>query len=476
MVVYKDGQCVQVPDPEEVVEKRPKKRPVTTRMIEANRRNSKKSTGPTTESGKSVSRFNGVRHGQASLELHFLPNEDRAAFFATVDRWCEQRGVTTEDEYACVVNAVFSQLVKSRTTKAQVLAITERIDEINDHFAEQKAAKARDMLDNLKARPWHTVMELMNLSAGCSLLINEFTALKERLTTHYAFEVTQREQAIRLGGHRPKELFTDKVVMEINRSYLGALKGSGGFNAAQAANALMYDRPKEISKSEFERKLETLVSALPTIEAGHAKLQKYVDRWISKLTKRRKLMKLREAREKQTAIGMAPCEVSHEGQLRSRYLTQADRTFNAALKMMLTLKADRRKYGPEVDDPAPAPVASPDADGAPAPGDVATEPERAVTVSDPPAPADVASPAPEVASGPIAIDPEPMVLALVNVEKPSEAVTTQVVAPIAGNDPIPAAPAGLDAAASLIEPDPLVDVIERFQREIARLREYDHLE
>ena len=72
----------------------------------------------------------------------------------------------------------------------------------------------------------------MNSSYGCAFLIDEFSALSDRLATHYSFEVSQREHALRIGGHRPKELFTNKVVREFNRSYFGSLRGPGGFTAA----------------------------------------------------------------------------------------------------------------------------------------------------------------------------------------------------------------------------------------------------
>jgi hypothetical protein len=47
-------------------------------------------------------------------------------------------------------------------------------------------------------------------------------------------------------GHRPKELFIDKVVAELNLSYLGSLKGFNGFTDAMAANAFIYDRPEDM--------------------------------------------------------------------------------------------------------------------------------------------------------------------------------------------------------------------------------------
>ena len=56
------------------------------RQIEANRRNARKSTGPTTEQGKQSSRCNAVRHGlTAETDIGALEDaEDYRVFEATI--------------------------------------------------------------------------------------------------------------------------------------------------------------------------------------------------------------------------------------------------------------------------------------------------------------------------------------------------------------------------------------------------------
>lgn len=51
-------------------------------QIEANRRNSQRSTGPRTEAGKARSRRNALRHGLAARTLIVAPGEDEADFAA----------------------------------------------------------------------------------------------------------------------------------------------------------------------------------------------------------------------------------------------------------------------------------------------------------------------------------------------------------------------------------------------------------
>ena len=395
--------CEWVSETEEESKKTKKKRCVTTAMIDANRKNATKSTGPKPES-LDRTRFNGVRHGMASREIMFIDGENPDEFWAEVNLWCKERGARTADERNSIVTAVYSVWVKARAINSQVHAVNQAIANINDHFFEQTEAEVRELFDDLKAKPEVVVTALMNSSSGCAFLIDQFSALRDRLTTHYCFEVSQREHALRMGGHRPKELFTDKVVAELNRSYFGSIRGPGGFTAAGVANALIYDRPDDISLGEFERRLERTILDLPTIEDGQAECQRYVNRWMAQLAERKELMGYREEKRKQAAIGQARSDVSADGQILFRYMTQSDRTYNAAMKMLLSLKADRRKYGGDDDD---------ESEPEEAPGAELSQEENS---------------APEFASEPVEIEPEPAVVPAVDDEKPSEAVTTEVAA------------------------------------------------
>ena len=57
----------------------------TDAQINANRQNSRKSTGPRTEAGRNRSRFNAVKHGFRA-EKAILPDEDPAALQERLDR------------------------------------------------------------------------------------------------------------------------------------------------------------------------------------------------------------------------------------------------------------------------------------------------------------------------------------------------------------------------------------------------------
>src|SRR5262249_23501211 len=56
------------------------------KRIRANRRNARKSIGPKTEAGKSISKMNALKHG-LDAETLILPGEDEPAFQARLDSW-----------------------------------------------------------------------------------------------------------------------------------------------------------------------------------------------------------------------------------------------------------------------------------------------------------------------------------------------------------------------------------------------------
>jgi hypothetical protein len=166
--------------------------------------------------------------------------------------------------------------------------------------------------------------------------------------------VTQRHEFLFLSGRRPVDLFRDPMVFELDRLYLGAISGPGSFTAAEAANALLHDRPEEMSTEEFERRLEPMVENLPTVADGHAALVALVDRTIAELTERLELVGLREDRDLALDEVIARADVSHDGVLRERYDSMATRDQHASLREFCRLKELRHKHGegdPEPQEP-----------------------------------------------------------------------------------------------------------------------------
>ena len=296
--------CDWVNEPDEEPEKVPRKRFTTDARAAASRANGAKSKGPTSDTGRTKVKFNAVQHGAACKEIIFLKGEDEPAFWAKVDRIVAEQGAEGELEVEAITTAAYSRVTKLRAINGQAIAVNERMAQIEDHFDDAKQVEVRDLIPQVAEAPDVTVTKLMNSTRGCAF-IREFTSLEQRLLVNHSFEVSQREYALQLAGHRPDELFTDPVVRDLNRSYLGSLQGPGFFTPAMAANALMYDRPEAITETEFTRRMEPFVTDLVSVEQGWAELKKYVHDHIKRLQERMELIGYREERQLNAAIGSA---------------------------------------------------------------------------------------------------------------------------------------------------------------------------
>jgi hypothetical protein len=344
----------QSPHPEDKAKPR---RPISAAKHAANIANAKRSTGPTSITGKLVASANGVSHGMTCKTLVFLPGESRAEFDSEVARWARQRGAVTEPEITCIETAVYCRYKQCRARNAQGAAGTRAINNVANEYHDRTAEEVRALLPLLPTDPAGVVQLLRKTSQGCSYLLNQFIFISSRLDTHSAFEVSQRREFLFLSGRRPVDLFRDPMVFELDRLYLGAISGPGSFTAAEAANALLHDRPEEMSEEEFERRLEPMVENLPTVADGHAALVALVDRSIAELTERRELVGLREERDLALDEVIARADVSRDGALRERYDGMATRDQHASLREFCRLKELRHKYGegdPEHEEPAQA--------------------------------------------------------------------------------------------------------------------------
>ncbi len=118
----------------------------TRAQVRANRKNSKKSTGPRTTSGKAAVAGNACRHGLSGA-FTILAHEDRAEFQALLDKYRAEFKVTTEDETFLV-----ETMVQSRWTLARARRIEGHLldqlsgqpieDDPNARIAAQIAAKS----------------------------------------------------------------------------------------------------------------------------------------------------------------------------------------------------------------------------------------------------------------------------------------------------------------------------------------------
>ena len=275
--------------------------------------------------------------------------------------------------------------------------------------------------------------------------IREFTSIKERLVTHRSFEISQRAYCLQLAGHRPDELFTDPVVRDLNRSYLGSLRGPGGFTIDMAANALMYDRPEGVKETEYTRRMEPFVRDLVSVEQGHAELKKFVRDRIERLKERKELMGYREERELKAALKAAAVAVRwRRGEEAASH--QPERSYvhhgRSPAAGAEAGAAETRGRG---------------AGGNQSPRYSGFKPRSRASRN---------------GSDGAEMDPQPGVIPAVNEQSQNEPQTTQVVDPVAANRPGTPAPVVFTLTPAPYNHAAAVALVEKHQKEFDHLREY----
>src|SRR3954463_2846615 len=102
------------------------KREISPARLAANRANSKRSTGPRTPRGKSVSKMNGLVHGMRA-ESEVLPGEDADELRRRHEVWADELGAETEAERCLVRAAVNASWRIDRCRGAEAAALTRRV-------------------------------------------------------------------------------------------------------------------------------------------------------------------------------------------------------------------------------------------------------------------------------------------------------------------------------------------------------------
>ena len=359
-------------------------------------------------------------------------------------RRIEERGVTSTEETDLIISVAYSRVTKARAINSNAAAINEEQARIRDQFADGNVQQTRKQIDRLATEPDIAVDELSKTTSGCVWLIGQFQLLLEQLDAYCSTEVSQRGYALKLGGHRPDELFVDKDVFDFNQCYFGGISGPGSFTADGAGNALRHDRPSTMSYEELVRRLEPMVSDLPTLEEGQQRMWEYFEKEIARLTERKKLVESREARRLHAALQEAQAPVDRAAVTRARYSADSDRVMFSGIRLLEAIKKERRKHGD--DDPEP-----------PTDSGVQTEPVADSAPSD--EPRETAQDHDEIqGSDPVGSSlVEAFAEALTQTETGdlrNDAVESQVVDGIGGNEAIPATPDSTPGTDGRLRPRP----------------------
>jgi hypothetical protein len=174
---------------------------ISQRKLEANRRNSAKSTGPRTAEGKAKVKFNALTHGLTAATV-VLPHEDEKAYQHRLEAWMGDLKPPGEPGRYLVERAVRISWQLDRADTAEQARLVRRIEDAHRLFADGGPEPAEILFARLvgmeEAQPAHSpgsrregpvtvnspallLIALESSAAGCRRLIDEWTRILDWL-------------------------------------------------------------------------------------------------------------------------------------------------------------------------------------------------------------------------------------------------------------------------------------------------------
>ena len=278
----------------------------TKEQLAANRKNSRKSTGPKSPAGKDKSKLNRLTHGLRA-EQFVLPSEDAAEFQTFVDAWMADWKPRTMARAQLVKEAAVAAWRKERCVRSESTRLGRRIRETMAMWRTGEDQKVEKLVAALDESPYESVAALSATRAGVERLIAMWTEIAEAATPDGWDDVDAHHfRVISLQGLTPEDDEADLLRESSWRLYLR--------NAPEGSTPP--DQPDPLDDAEAEE-VSAALRALAAEEL--ANLRKVVDRLPDETSSW-----LRQAE----ASAMLP---QKEDVLLLRYESQRSREFHRAL-------------------------------------------------------------------------------------------------------------------------------------------------
>jgi len=251
-------------------------------QIAANRRNAKKSTGPS-EAAKAWTRLNGLKHGLRA-QTQILPNEDPQELQELKETWVNSlmpRDPAEDELVLDVVNAYWLHRRAERAVFEHLKAPFEQADEreedrvavdIKRLFRDARGPHPMYALSSANCGgpytssttepedpndPSKLVKGLEASEKGCRALIGHWRMLRERLESGFEWQSQDRLKGIRMLGRQPVEVVEDQRVWMI---YVGSF----ALHPAGKDNAFL-DLKADMGAIDFAAFLERIRSRWPLL-------------------------------------------------------------------------------------------------------------------------------------------------------------------------------------------------------------------
>jgi hypothetical protein len=347
----------------------------TEAQIEANRRNSQRSTGLHSEQGKNRSRFNALGHGCRANVL-VLPTEDFGEYEQEANAWklsWQPRNPVEEFLVDQVVN--LSWLAK-RIDRAQTARLAGRIHrgEVDGADREQETVielgqqlfrdacgpgalwlplnTAESSADADTPRvsdysvdddhPQRLVHRLQETGSGCQWLLDQWADLRALLERGVAWLAPDKLKAVRLLGRQPIDALD---TLDVARVYLASnvLLNQGGDPFQEILNELAPDEAPVYASYMEQRRYDAL--APQDAAAARQWLLELVDRTTERLRLKADVLRELAELDAEYAADRLSWDESPEGERLRRYDLSCNRTLLRMFELLLKV----RRTGQELD-------------------------------------------------------------------------------------------------------------------------------
>jgi hypothetical protein len=346
---------------------------ISPQKLEANRKNSTRSTGPTSVFGKLRSSLNALKHG-ATAQTPVLPGEDPALFEARVDAYKADLQPRNTLENEMVERMALMSTQYDRANRVDVARMAENVLTVPDLAAKSLELEAdalgqrlffdrrgplqqypnREYLFNQPRTSWsglavdpddpaRLVKQLEFTGPGCRLLLARWAELRTRLeTTGECWQSPEKLMAIRLLGRQPLDAAD---VREVTQVFLAChvLDPQHKHAFFELTCELDEDEFKQYDKRLKGRNLDAMRPTDAT--AARAMLLGLVDRAMDRLRPLAEAHRLREEKVAALRPAMVAFDDSAEGERQRRQAMACERGIHRNLASII--KARKEGATPE---------------------------------------------------------------------------------------------------------------------------------
>jgi hypothetical protein len=341
----------------------------TAAQIEANRRNSQKSTGPRTEEGKNRSRFNAVDHG-CRANILVLPSEVFGEYEKQCLAWKRSLKPRNPCEEFLIERIVSLGLQADRIDQAETARLNRRMhfgvfeedDKVDAHVIELGQKLFRDACgpqalhlqgkmgapgrdgelhrvsdySNAEDQPMRLVHGLKASGSGCQWLLDRWAELRGLLEKGMPWLAPDKLKAVRLLGRHPVDAYDFE---DVARIYLAShvLLNEGGQPFQEILNELS---PEEGARYEHYLQLRGYAARAPKdAAAARRMLLEIVDRATEVLEDRADVNRQLEEINLQTAGRRLSWDDTPEGERLRRYQMSCKRMWSRMFDLLMKVRS-----------------------------------------------------------------------------------------------------------------------------------------